>query len=413
MLNSKARLTAASIAVAAAAFATGCSGSSTGSAAMPAVPQPANASAPSPWPSAGTTLEYRGSLTQTGSGSTIDLAVDQQVTTGSATLHGHPAIVYHGKETESGKGSSETIAYDAEVLQRSSETRKGSDVVLVKFASHASSGLRETIEYGGGNGVFDQLPHVPQARWTNTAARTDSIFDSVAGSSLHDDYRADGSYAETGVPVEGRTSLAQSYPDGNALYQWPFEGGSYNSTIAISPPSKGAIHIVFTNAAAHVTEYAQLRDWYPRVPPLLASDAFVDLGTTAVPSACGTSKAYGKSATALSETRTRLDIIYGEYETTDRTSYVAAPYGVVCLIVHDDLKVYYDYTTFALVGKPLTETVTDETLGLRKASATNAALAEASAGMPLDAGMTARSAAARTRAAEAIYHSLHFVRRHR
>ena len=105
----------------------------------------------------------------------------------------------------------------------------------------------------------------------------------------------------------------------------------------------------------------------PAVPPPLAADSFFDAGSVAVPKTCGVPAKYGRSATEIVEQSTRLDIVFGQYEPMQRTVYVASPYGMVCMVVSDDLKTYYDYNAFALESKPLTETMVNETLGLQQA----------------------------------------------
>ena len=112
--------------------------------------------------------------------------------------------------------------------------------------------------------------------------------------------------------------------------------------------------------------------WYPAEPPPLASDSFLDAGTAAVPAACGVPAKYGRTATELVEQTTRLDIVFGEYETTQRTAYVASPYGLICQVVSDDLKTYYDYNAFALESKPLTETVVKRNAGAAASEACEA-----------------------------------------
>ncbi len=383
-----------------------------GASALPAVPAGrAASSVPQPWPSGGATLVYAGRLRQTGGPNPVSLSVADRVTTASGTFRGRPAVVYHAIETESGKGANAQITYDVTVEQRRSAIRNGVDVVAVKTGLHASGGVREIVVNDPGNGVFDQVPEVPQARWSDTAARTETIVDAAAGSSLTDRYRADGSYDESGVPVEGRQSLAQTFANGDAVYQWPFEGSPLNSTIAFSSPYKGLIPILFTNAGNMVTETARVGVWYPRVPPVLAGDLFVDDGTVRVPKACAAAKGFAGKATQIVERKTRLDVVFGEYETTQRTSYVRAPYGVVCSDLHDELLTYYDYENFNLSHKPLSDVVTDETLGLQQASG-NAAAAAIETALPLDAGIAARRAAARLQSAKAIFRSLRFVRKH-
>jgi hypothetical protein len=214
------------------------------------------------------------------------------------------------------------------------------------------------------------------------------------------------------VPVEGLHATMQSYPDGNGVYQFPFQGGSTNSSINLAPPNRGKIDLLFVNATQHVTGYGTIGVWYPAVPPPLASDSFLDAGTVAVPAACGVPAKYGRTATQIVEETTRLDIVFGEYETAQRTAYVSPSYGLLCLVVSDDLKTYYDYNAFALESKPLSETVLSETLGLQQAKGAKlTALAATSAAIPLDLRVLTTRATAQLAAERAIVHALTHERR--
>ncbi len=390
--------------------AAGCSTGAPAIAPLPVNDVTRSAAARGSLPPAGASLTYTGTFTQTQSHSgTTTLRVTQHVTTSDATIGGRAVVDYHGVQTESGTGAA-TTTYDAYVAQVPSSTRSGSNVELVKESS-SGSGISETTAYGPGNGVVDQIPEVPQARWTDAATRTQSVANSVQGSSARDSYRADGSYDENAVPVEGLHATMQSYPDGNGVYQFPFQGGSTNSSINLAPPNHGKIDLLFVNATQHVTAYGKIGVWYPAVPPPLAADSFLDTGSVAVPKACGVPAKYGRSATEIVEQSTRLDIVFGQYETTQRTVYVASPYGMVCMVVSDDLKTYYDYNAFALESKPLTETMVNETLGLQQAKVPKqAAPAAASPAVPMDVRIRVSMAAAHLAAERAIYHALTHAR---
>jgi hypothetical protein len=386
--------------------AAGCAGANPASAPLPVAGVPQAAAVSRSSAATGASFTYTGTFTQAQShGATTTLHLTQHVTASAATIGGRAVTDYHGVQTESGKGAA-TTTYDAYIAQESSSTRSGTDVRLVKEVS-SGSGVTETIAYDSNNGILDQLPEVPQARWSNSAARTQSIVNSVAGSSAFDTYRADGSYDESAVPVEGLHATMQSYPDGNGIYQFPFQGGATNSSINLAAPNAGKINILFVNATAHATGYGSVGVWYPSEPPPLANDSFVDAGTAAVPAACGVPAKYGRTATELVEQTTRLDIVFGEYETTQRTAYVASPYGLICQVVSDDLKTYYNYDAFALESRPLTETVVGETLGLQQAKVAKQAPRDVtSATIPLDVRVLATRAAAQLASERAIVHAL-------
>ena len=141
------------------------------------------------------------------------------------------------------------------------------------------------------------------------------------------------------------------------------------------------------------------------------ADSFLDAGSVAVPETCSVPAKYGRSATEIVEQSTRLDIVFGQYETMQRTVYVASPYGMVCMVVSDDLKTYYDYNAFALESKPLTETMVNETLGLQQAKLPKqSATAATSPAVPLDVRILVARAATHLAAERAIYYALTHAR---
>src|SRR6185437_10771217 len=147
--------------------------------------------------------------------------------------------------------------------------------------------------YGGGSGnsVIDQLPEVPQARWQNDARRTFTLTSNAE--KLTDTYAADGTYTEAADYGGGVAAYLNTYGDASAVYQWPYQGGSRNSTISFSPPRHGKIQVVFTNVVGFPqSELFDAGAWFA-MPPVLASDAFVDTGSARVPAACKTGAQYG------------------------------------------------------------------------------------------------------------------------
>jgi hypothetical protein len=231
------RARAGSLALAAIVTLAGCAGSTTAQSTLPA--NPAANAATQARASAGSSFVYAGTVARSGSSGKATLSVEQTVTAGPATYRGRAVTEFKGVETATGNGSTTKTTFDDYVATVAATTRTGTDVELLASESSDSNGVAQTTAVGYGNGVFEQLPDVPQARWSNTAARTVSIVNSVAESSVDDNYHADGSYVENAVPVEGRTASSQSYPDGYATYQFPYDGGSSNSTVSFSPPAGG------------------------------------------------------------------------------------------------------------------------------------------------------------------------------
>jgi hypothetical protein len=378
--------------------------------ALPSQPS-ADALRVRPQAAAGASLTYAGTLVQTGiGGGSKSLNLTEQVLASPGA--GAGSVVFHGAVTSNSSASTAKTSFEANVAQSKSHVRIGSNVDLVKLSS-TSGGVTDIVTYGAGNGVFDELPEVPQSRWTNGAAATQSVVDSVTGSSATDRYAANGSYSQTGVPVEGRTADVQTYPDGNAIYEWPFEGASQNASIAYLPPDAGKLNITFVNTAQKVTTVYVIKSWYPTAEPVLAQDSIQDEGTATIPSTCGVSKTYGTKATKIVENRTRLDVVFGDYDVTQRTAYMSPKYGLLCYSESDDLSTYYDYTVVALESKPLTETKSQLTLGLHQAGGVTAAIAQDSVALPLDAMLVDAQDGSRLNEAQAIYKALKNVRNHR
>jgi hypothetical protein len=154
--------------------------------------------------------------------------------------------------------------------------------------------------------------------------------------------------------------------------------------------------------------------WYPSDPLVLASNSYQDLGEAPIPSACKVPKSLGSKAVEIVSETTRLDIIYGEYETTKRATFVAQPYGLMCSNVSDTLQTYYDYAVLTLESKPLTTTVSVTTIGLQKATlAKGAANATFGGYVPLDAHLFVSYAARRLQRERAIFNALLRVRKNK
>lgn len=354
------------------------------------------------------TLSYAGTLRQTDSGGKVKTSgVTEEVTAASAP--GKNVVNYHGQSVQTAKGGPLTTTFDAAVAQLRSRVRQANAVTRVNVAVSDSSGVSATTAYGRGNGVFDYLPESNGSQWSNTAARVVSAADSQAGSTLEDRFAGDGSYDERAIPVEGLKAFLQSYPDGNAVYQWPFAGAYQNSSIAYTPPKYGKLRVVFTDAAHHVTDFISLHSWYPSRPLVLASDTTRNAGSVRLPKACRVTPRFGTTATELDETATRVDIVFGVYETIARTSYVGKA-GLLCLHVRDVLQAHYDYNAVAFSQKPLTTTTVEEVLGLRQAGGVSGTAVSSAVAIPLDANVAIADAAFRLQNAAAIFTSLGRIR---
>ncbi len=318
------------------------------------------------------TLTYAGTLEETTvtQGKTTHrlLNAAQQVRALRATFGQRAVTEYRGTETETGKATKLASHFDLYAAQIASRIRKGSDVTLLDANAEDSTGTAAMILFRSGNGTFDELPEVPEARWQDTAARVKSLTD--ASESTRDVYSADGSYRGmvSFSSNEARASL-QSYADGHAVYQWPYQNPSQDSNITFSPPKHGQLRIEFTNASDGfpTTTVFQIRAWYPSVRPLLGRDSFQNLGSVQVPAYCHLPKGVPTHGTELVERRYALDIVFGTYETLQRHLYVAAPYGLICSNVRAQLATHYDYGALDFSTTPLVTITENEILRLKQA----------------------------------------------
>lgn len=387
-------IAACASAVAAAALSACGGGGSAGAITPPATvstPVPTTTPSPSPYPSAdGETFSYKGTYTQqfteygtpapspaagqtpeptaTPWTSTTTSQVAQQVTLhANASFDGVGGLTeMETNETDSGKLSTYTVDSKQYLQFTPDSTRSsGIDVTQVAVDSSDSNGVKSTTTFGTGNGVLDELPQVPAAQWSNGAARV-AVEDDPSGESITSTYAADGTYTGSTAYPQGQSAALTENADGSGVYTMPFLNVP-DSAFTVSPVANGAISVSLEAAALGGTLWTSVPVWYPSVPPVLASDTFINKGSAAIPSACNVPSSVGTQATQIDEQRVRLDTILGELERTHQSSYVAPPYGIVCVVSHDDLQSYYDFSgqsAYMFNNTPLRETVSDETIGM-------------------------------------------------
>jgi hypothetical protein len=380
-----------------------CGGGSTGGTVPPpyVAPSPTVAPSPDPYPTgAGDAFVYGGTLTQTFTVygtppavtpaptatpwvSTATQTVTQNVSIGgSASFAGQSGLTdLTTKETDVGANATTSLTSDDYFTLGPDATRvSGTDVNEVGSTTTASSSVQLKTTIGSGNGLIGELPEIANAQWTNTAARTD-VEDDPSGEAQTSTYADDGSYEEQVSFAEGGTATVEEYSDGSGLYAAPTGGlTGNNSTITVNAPAASAsgemIQVAYSvyGLGFPAAGTFQIASWYPQVPPVLASDTYVDAGTASVPSTCNVPVALTNagSVVEIEETRMRLDTIFGELETYQSASYVSGTYGVLCTVVNDDLQNYYDFSgqtgsAFNFSSTPLEETVLSETLGLQSA----------------------------------------------
>lgn len=283
-------------------------------------------------------------------------------------------------------------------------------VRAVATVAQTSDNAKFVTTFGPDSGLIDVLPEVPGPIVpANTASLVTAETD-PDGQTTTRTTKADGSYVETSAYPDGTTATATEASDGTGTYSLPLFGAPPNSTLSVGAvvPAAGQnpayipITIVYAPGlfgANAVTVNRKVPDWYPGTPPqppILASQTYVNNGLQPFPASCNVPATVATTGNQLVQTGTKTDTLFGETETMNTTTYVAAA-GVVCTQLADSVTKYYDFTgqtfrTLATPGTPLQTTTINETLGLTaetllgKVRATNAASSVASSGPRVAAG---------------------------
>ncbi len=357
---------------------------------------PASTATPSPAPNptaAGTTFSYAGSLTQTitlyatpapsplptstpwVTTTTQSVTQNVAVSTGQS-FNGQTGLTnLTTKETDAGQLQTTTVTSQAYLSYAQDSSRaNGVNVTEIGSSSIDSNGVALQSTLSSGSETLAQLPFVGGAQWTNNAAHTDTEKD-PGGETISTTYAADGSYNEQLSFPENVTSTAIEYPDGSGSYGLPLLGGTTNqTTVTVGAPSGGQIQLALNvPVGLPVTHAWTIPVWYPQTPPILASDAYVDAGPATLPSSCNTGNAYAyANVEKIVESKNRLDTVFGELETEKITQYTSSSYGLLCEVISDDLKGFYNYSgqagavfAFTVSGTPQIETTVSETLALQ------------------------------------------------
>ena len=393
-----------------------CGGGGAGGGSTPAVvptTSPAATATPDPNPTAsGNTFAYAGTLIQTFTlygtpapapdpsatpqptstpwVSTISQAVTQSVSISSGKSFGGQSGLtdFTAHETDASAQKTTTVTSQTYLSYSPNSSRaNGVDVTEIGTSSNDSNGVSLQSVAGSGNGIVEKLPTVAGAQWTNGASRTDTESDPDGQTTLAT-YAGDGSYQEQITFPEGGNALAILNADGSGLYKLPVTGvTTAPSTITVDAPAGGQIQLayeIYAHGSLPTAGAFELPVWYPQTPPVLASDTYVDEGPTTLPSSCNAGSKYQSvSVEKIVETENRLDTIFGEYETDQTTQYSSPSYGLLCTVVNDDLKTYYDYSGqggayFNLSATPIRDTSVTETLTLQSEQLAAASLARRS-----------------------------------
>jgi len=417
-------------------------GSSTPSVPPTATPAPVTTATPAPNPTAsGDAFAYAGSLTQTFTVygtpapapspsatpmpvstpwiSTVTQNVTQNVTVASGqSFNSQSGLTgFTTKETDAGQQTTTTVTSQTYLSYAPDSSRpNGVDVTEIGTSSSDSNGVSFQSALASGNGVVNKFPGLAGAQWTNGAARTDTEKD-PDGQTTTTTYAADGSYQEQILyPEGGNVSTVQANSDGSGVYQFPVSGNTFsNSSLTINAPVSGQIQVAYQFYVPHSFPQfgaVMVPLWYPQTPPVLASDTYVDEGPATLPSSCSAATAYqSPSLEKIVETKNRLDTVFGEYETEQVTQYTNPSYGLVCTVVNDDLKSYYDYSgqagfSFDWSPTPLLDTTVTETLALQSAQFASSAASHRTA-QSISTHILPQPSLARTRMILAAIHARH------
>ncbi len=402
----------------------GCGGSSTGSAGsvLPATSaSTGTASNPTPSPSpypqtAGSSLTYAGTLTQTfvsypevvapGSPSpeptaTTLVNVTQQISVlGNQAFNGGSGLTdLHSVETDADASGLKTTTSTTDTFETIAQS--GSSQQLLNYGSQFADEAGDTMTTSyAPQRVEDQLPETAGAQWSNGAGAT--VLEAIAGNAngspvtVQRNVHTDGTYSENttyppGYSAPGYTGIGeiQENTDGSGTFAWVADLSAL--TIEYSAPvpqATGAPMITIAEFAGldptpdtPPTQAFTLSTWYGSAPSFY-NEIDRDLGSVAVPAVCKLNATLPQSAIAVQETTSRTDTVIGYTESDTQTTYVAAGYGPVCIVLHDVQTLYYDFNgdqAFVFTDSPPLEIATvDESLALQPSSSSSTAASRAS-----------------------------------
>ena len=266
--------------------------------------------------------------------------------------------------------------------------------------------------YGQGNGLVDVIPEpsnrgqsVPVGPQNNASMQTKET--DPDGQVTSRTINPDGSYTEKATYPDGTTGTATVNSDGTAVYSFPLFGVTPNSSVVVGRPSGGLIPVTVNYAAGingpNPTQVNYtIKDWYPKTPPVLSTESYINTGPHDLPNpyptpspiptdgACdlGLDAITQKPLTHIQEkpfpnkliqTITKTDPLFGEVETTTTTTYVTQGVGATCWETVDQLEQFYDYSgqssqTPYFSSTPVQITTTDVTMGLGFATINNQSL---------------------------------------
>jgi hypothetical protein len=230
---------------------------------------------------------------------------------------------------------------------------------------------------------------------TNNAAETISETDADTSTDVKT-VNADGTYTENGTSPDGTTTTAVVNADGSGSYTFPIIIPT-DSAYSVSAPASGNITITASFAPALLDGGPEpapitVAVWYP-LPLVLSQETLVDNGASTLPAACKVSGVLAKTPHQLVDTKSTVDPVFGELETTTTTTYTERGIGVACIQLSDVLNLYYDISgqsqfTLNFSSTPLQTTTTTETLGITAATVLGLTAVERGSEAALRAGVS-------------------------
>jgi hypothetical protein len=305
---------------------------------------------------------------------TLTTAVTQAVTVSSVSSFQGVAnpFDFHVLEDDTLNGGLKTSTITSDDYY--TYTTSGSATTIASIGSNVTSSDGSTFltVLGSGNGLVDILPEVAGAiSPANNAAETVTETD-ADGSTDTKAVNADGTYTENGTFDDGTTLQAVVNADGSGSDTFPLILPT-DSSYSVSAPSGGNITITINFAAPLLgggpepTPFT-VPVWYP-LPVVLSQETNVDSGAATLPAGCDVPAGLKKTAHQLVDTKSTVDPVFGELDTTTTTTYTEPGIGVACVQLNDVLQQFYDLSgqtqfTLDFQNTPLQTTTTAETLGI-------------------------------------------------
>jgi hypothetical protein len=310
---------------------------------------------------------------------TLTTAVKQAVTV--STVATFAAVTnpfdFHVAETDTLNGGLETSTVTSDEYYTYTPSGANTTISFAGSNVATSDGSTFLTVIGAGNGLVDVIPEaVGTLSPANGAAETVTETD-ADGSTNTRTVNADGTYTANGTFADGTTSTAVVNADGSGSYTFPLLIPA-ESEYSVSAPQSGNITITtdfnsdLLGGGAEPPPFT-VPVWYP-LPFVPSQESIVDLGVASLPASCGVgSKLTRKAPDEIVDTKTTVDPVFGELDTTIDTSYDERGVGVACVVLTDTLSQYYDLSgqtqyTLSFSNAPFQTTTTTETLGITSAT---------------------------------------------